>query len=389
MGREHTFDSVNVGVYFGDTKTFTDPYFKGLGPQRKGCIECAGCMVGCRHDAKNTLDKNYLWFAQKFGATIFAETLVTKIEYLNNEYHIHTQSSTSWFKKKEKVFKSKGIVFSGGVLGTMELLLKQKYVYNSLPNLSNTLGEQIRTNSESLCGVHSEDQKLNHGIAISSVFNPDENTHVEIVKYSDGADVMGAFSAFAVGPGNSFVRSAKYIGQILTKPHQLIKVYYRIWRKKWAKHTIIFLVMQSIDNSMKMVWKKGLFGGGISIKNEGDQRVPAYIEVGQQVMTDYAKKVNAVPANAITEVMFNMSTTAHILGGCPMGEHKNEGVINEQFQVFGYPNMYILDGSIIQGNLGVNPSLTITAISEYAMSLIAEKQGNVNVSLEKQLEAVS
>lgn len=389
MGREHTFDSVNVGVYFGDTKTFTDPYFKGLGPQRKGCIECAGCMVGCRHDAKNTLDKNYLWFAQKYGAAIFAETLVTKIEHVNGEYHIHTQSSTSWFRKNEKVYKSKGLVFSGGVLGTMELMLKQKYVYKSLPNLSDTLGEQIRTNSESLCGVHSDNKKLNHGIAISSVFNPDDNTHVEIVKYSDGADAMGAFSSFAVGPGNSFVRTAKYIGQLLTRPLEFIRIYYRIWNKKWAKHTIIFLVMQSIDNSMKMVWKKGLFGGGISIKNEGDKKVPAYIEVGQQVMTDYAKKVNGVPANAITEVIFNMSTTAHILGGCPMGQTTNDGVINEKFEVFGYNNMYILDGSIIQGNLGVNPSLTITAVSEYAMSLIADKADNKQIKLKEQLAAIA
>jgi cholesterol oxidase len=390
MGREDTFDSVHVGVYFGDTKNAKDPYFKGLGPLRKGCIECAGCMVGCRHDAKNTLDKNYLWFAQQFGAKVFAETLVTKIEHKDGLYYIHTQSSTSWFSRNKKVFKSKGLVMSGGVLGTMELLLKQKYELNTLLNLSESLGAQLRTNSESLCGIQSYDQKLNHGIAISSVFNPDEHTHVEVVKYSDGSDVMGVFAAaYAVGPGNGFVRTAKLIGNFLMKPHLMFRSYYRMLRRKWATHTIIFLVMQSLDNSMKMIWKKGLFGGGISIKNEGDKRVPSYIEIGQQVMTKYAEKVNAVPANSITEVMFNMSTTAHILGGCPMGATADEGVINERFEVHGYPNMFVLDGSIIQGNLGVNPSLTITALSEYAMSLIPDKEGNSTKKLKEQLNAVA
>jgi cholesterol oxidase len=389
MGREHTFDSVNVGVYFGDTKNFTDPYFKGLGPQRKGCIECAGCMVGCRHDAKNTLDKNYLWFAEKFGTKVFAETLVTKIEFKDEHYFIHTEDSTSWLGKKKRIFKSKGLVMSGGVLGTMDLLLKQKYATQTLPNLSDTLGEQIRTNSESLCGVHSYDKKLNNGIAISSVFNPDDNTHIEVVKYSDGADVMGTLSTYATGPGSGPVRTMKLIGNFITNPQLIGMLIKRIIQKKWAKHTIIFLVMQSLDSSMKMVWKKGLFGGSIGMQNEGNQKVPSYIEIGQQVMTDYAKKINGVPANAITEVVFNMSTTAHILGGVPMGSDATEGVVNEKFEVHGYPNMYILDGSIVQGNLGVNPSLTITALSEYAMSLIPDKKGVAVTKLSDQLAEIN
>jgi cholesterol oxidase len=385
MGREHTFDSVHVGIYFGDTKKEIDPYFNGLGPLRKGCTECAGCMVGCRHNAKNTLDKNYLWFAKKFGAEIVAETLVTRIEYTDGYYHVHTQSSLSWFKKKVRIFKSKGLVMSGGVLGTMDLLLHQKYKYQSLPDLSDTLGHQLRTNSESLCGVQSFDKKLNNGIAISSVFNPDEDTHVEIVKYPSGSDVMGVFASYAVGPGNAFVRSAKLLGSFLLKPHLIIRAYFRMLRRKWANHTIIFLVMQSLDNSMKMVWKNGWFKSGMEIKNEGNQRVPSYIEVGQQVMTKYAEKVNGIPANSVTEVMFNMSTTAHILGGCPMGATADEGVINERFEVHGYPGMYVLDGSVVQGNLGVNPSLTITALSEYAMSLIPDKPGTNTKKLQQLL----
>lgn len=385
MGREHTFDSVEVGVYFGDTQTPTDPYFKGLGPLRKGCTECAACMVGCRHDAKNTLDKNYLWFARQFGAKVFPETLVTKIEHTGGLYQVHTQSSTSWFGRRKRIFKSKGLVVSGGVLGTMQLLLKQKHDLGTLPNLSDTLGHQLRTNSEMLCGIQSRHEKLNHGIAISSVFNPDDNTHVEICKYSTRSDVMGVFVTYAIGPGSAIVRCLRLAGAFLTQPQAILRNYYRMIRGTWAKHSIIFLVMQTLDNSMKMVWKQRPWGGNISIQKTDDKQVPVHIPIGQEVMQRYADKVDGVSGNALTEVVFNMSTTAHILGGCPMGNSPDDGVINERFEVFGYPNMYVLDGSIVQGNLGVNPSLTITALSEYAMSLVPEKPGSAVVPLQEQL----
>lgn len=380
MGRGNTFNKVNVGVYYGDTKKWKDPYFKGLGPERKGCVECAGCMVGCRYGAKNTLDKNYLFFAEKFGAEVFPETLVTKIEYKDNLYHIHTQSSTSWFGRNKKVFRSKGLIMSGGVLGTMELLLKQKYKLKTLPNLSDTLGEQLRTNSESLCGVLAGDRKLNNGVAISSVFNPDEDTHVEIVKFPDHSGALSRMGMPATSEGNPFVRTAKMIGNIILHPIESLRVFFTT---NQPRNSVIFLVMQSLDNSMKMIWKNSLFGGGIGISNKEQGKVPAYIPQGQEVMKHYAKEINGLPMNAVTEIMFNMSTTAHILGGCPMGKTRNESVINDKFEVHGYPNMLILDGSVIQGNLGVNPSLTITALSEYAMSLIAEKEGNTQKSLEE------
>lgn len=371
MGKESSYGNVNVGVYFGDTTKEVDPYFNGLGPKRKGCPECAGCMVGCRHNAKNTLDKNYLWFAEKFGAKVEAETLVTKIEFKDNLYHIHTQSSTSWFGSNKRVFKSKGLVISGGVLGTMELLLKQKYDLKTMPHLSDKLGFTVRTNSESLCGVLSKDKKLNHGVAITSIFNPDEHTHIEVVKFPDRSDSMFRLATLATGPGTPVVRAAKLIGNILSSPFTYLKANLKL---NIARNSIILLVMQSLDNSMKMVWKKGWLSG-IALDNTGQNRVPAYIETGQQVMHRYAEKANGVAMNAMTEIIFNMSTTAHILGGCPMGETAKEGVINEKFQAHGYPNMYILDGSVIQGNLGVNPSLTITALSEYAMDKIPVKEG--------------
>jgi cholesterol oxidase len=379
MGRESSFEGVNVGVYYGDTKKMTDPYFKGLGPERRGCIECAECMSGCRHHAKNTLDKNYLWFAQKFGTEIFAETLVEKVEFKDDVYHIHTVTSTAWLKLKKTVYKSKGLVLSGGVLGTMDLLLKQKYKHKTLSKLSDKLGYNLRTNSESLCGISNADRKLNHGVAITSIFNPDDHTHIEITKFGEGSNSMKLLATLATGKGSPFVRTAKMIGNIIQNPLTYFKL---LFGKNWSTNTIILLVMQTLDNSMRMAYSNFR---GMYIKNDGPEKVPAYIETGQNVMHRFAKKVNGTAGNGLIEVMFNTSTTAHIMGGCPMGADINEGVVNSEFKVFGYPEMYVLDGSIIPCNLGVNPSLTITALSEYAMSCIPKKQGVERETLDEML----
>jgi cholesterol oxidase len=375
MGKEDSFSGVNVGVYFGDTEKETDPYFNGDGPLRAGCRECAGCMVGCRYNAKNTLDKNYLYFAEKNGAEVLDSTLATKIEFIDNRYLVTTCDSTSWFARRKKVLKARGLVISGGVLGTMNLLLRQKYLFRSLPGLSDKLGENILTNSESLCGVSLADRKLNNGIAISSYFNPDDHTHVEVVKYNDKSGAMGRLATLAVGEGKGFIRFLKWVATAITNPLKLIRITFSF--RNWGRHSIIFLVMQSLDNSMRMIWRKSIFGGSIAMKNDKHVRVPAFIPIGQEVMTRYARKVNGVAQNTWPEILLNMPMTAHILGGCPMGRTKNEGVVNDNFEVHGYPNMYVLDGSVIPCNLGVNPSLTISALSEYAMSQIPVKETNI------------
>jgi cholesterol oxidase len=370
MGRGSTYDRVDyVGVYLGDPTKSTDPYFNGFGPKRKGCIECAGCMVGCRYDAKNTLDKNYLWFAEKyFGATVLAETETTRIEVLEDgSYQIHTLSSTSFGRKKKEIYSSKGLVVSGGVLGTLDLLLKQKHIYKTLPNLSDTLGDNILTNSEMLSGVVAADRKLNHGLAISTVFNPDEHTHIELCKFPDKSGAMIRLAAMAADNGTPFVRTLKMIGNIFTKPWDFIR---SLFQRDVAQNSIIFLIMQSLPNAMRMKLKRGLFGHSLSFNNDSGTKVPSYIPIGQEVLYRYASKVNGVPQNAFTEVLFGLASTAHILGGCPMGKTTSEGVVNEKFEAHGYKDFYILDGSIIPCNLGVNPSLTITALSEYAMSLV-------------------
>jgi cholesterol oxidase len=388
MGYGHTFKSVDgVGVYLGPTNVETDPYFKGLGPVRKGCTECAACMVGCRHNAKNTLDKNYLWFAENmFGAKLEAETLVTKIEYLEGEYIIHTECSTSWFSKNKRVFRSKGLVVSGGVLGTMDLLLRQKYVTKTLPNLSDKLGENILTNSEMLSGVGLADRKLNNGIAISRIFSPDENTNIEICKFPDGSGSMMRLGVPAVGDGSPLVRTVKMIGQFIVHPINAIR-FFTTFRP--ATNGVIFLIMQTLENAMRLKLRRGLFGYSMTMVNDSNQRVPTYIPIGQEALYRYAKKVNGIPMNAFSEVMFNLASTAHILGGCPMGKNKEEGVVDDYFRVHGYPNMLILDGSIMPCNLGVNPSLTITAFAEYAMDNIPAKQNNAVKSLDTRLAEVA
>jgi cholesterol oxidase len=392
MGRGDTWRREEVGVFFGDTQKPIDPFFKGLGPMRSGCTLCAGCLVGCRFNAKNTLDKNYLWFAQKFGATIHAETKVTKIVFENDTYFIHTEKTTAFpllnrldvfnFFKTKTVFTTKGIVVSAGVLGTMDLLLQQKYHYKTLPLLSDRLGDNFRTNSESICSVSLANQKLNHGIALSSGFKADEHTHVEVFKYPDGSGAMGAMGTLATENAPPAMRILKLFLNIVKNPLQFLKL---LTNTKFATNSVMLLVMQSIDNKFRLVWARSLlFGGSLKIEKSG-AGVPPFIAIGQEVMHRFAEKVKGVPVNAMPEILFNMSTTAHVLGGCTMGETAAEGVINDRFQAHNYPNFYVLDGSVVQGNLGVNPALTITALSEYAMSLIPEKQGNTKVPLAEQM----
>jgi cholesterol oxidase len=388
MNRVHTYSRVqSVGVYLGDPGKETDPYFKGLGPMRKGCLECAGCMVGCRHNAKNTLDKNYLWFAEKFfGATVLAETEVLKIEVLpDSTYRITTKSSTRFRKAESKTFTASGVVVSGGVLGTLHLLLKQKYFYKTLPRLSGCLGENVLTNSEMLSGVVAADRKLNNGLAISTVFNPDEHTHIELVKFPDKSGAMMRLAVTAAGKGTPLVRTMKMLGNILVHPGDFLR---SVFQKNVARNSVIFLIMQSLPNAMSMKLQKGLFGHHLVFKNNNGRRVPSYIPIGQEVLYRYAAKVKGVPQNAFSEVMFGLASTAHILGGCPIGRTAAEGVVNDRFEAFGYKNFYILDGSIIPCNLGVNPSLTITALSEYAMSLVPKKPGSQIKTLDEQLAEV-
>ena len=383
MNAHDTFETVHVGVNIDGTEQETDPYFNGFGPLRKGCIECAGCMVGCRENAKNTLDRNYLWFAEKLGLEILPETKAEKISYENKFYQIEATGITSFLKSRKTVFRAKGIVVAAGALGTLELLLKQKYKYVTLPALSDTLGHELRTNAETLCAVSGGFEKLNNGLAITSVFSPDPFTHVEIVKYPDNSNAMKWFFGLSVGSAaTSGRRTWKLLIKTISHPWLFLKT---VFNFSWSTRTVIFLVMQTTDNAMKMIWKKGLFGSRMMIDNKGNKRVPAFIPVGQEVMERYARKVLGIPQNILFEVFFNRPTTAHILGGCPMSDTIETGVVDKNLKVHGYPDFYITDGSVIQGNIGVNPSLTITAVAEYCMSQIPSGSDAHVTEISKQL----
>ncbi len=384
MNASHTFESMHVGVNLDGSDQETDPYFSGLGPPRKGCIECGGCMVGCRENAKNSLDRNYLWFAEKLGLELLPETKAEKIYYRDNLYHVETKHITSLISGKRKTFISKGIVVAAGTLGTLELLLKQKFRYNTLANLSDKLGDELRTNAQTLCAVSGANVKLNNGLAITSGFNPDPATNVEICKYPDNSNAMKWFFGLSVkGASTSFRRSFNLVMKTIMHPRQFLKT---VFNFRWSSNLVIFLVMQTVDNAMRMVWKRTLFGGKMKIDNSGQKRVPAYIPVGQEVMERYARKVNGIPQNILLEVFFNRPTTAHILGGCPMSDSQESGVVDRNLRVYGYPDFYIIDGSVVQGNLGVNPSLTITAMAEYAMNNIPAMKGHQVTDISKQLK---
>jgi cholesterol oxidase len=384
MNAHSTFETVHVGVNIDGLEQETDPYFNGLGPLRKGCIECAGCMVGCRENAKNTLDRNYLWFAEKMGLEILPETKAEKISYHDDLYHIETERITSFFRGRNKVFRSKGLIVAAGALGTLKLLLKQKYKYATLSSLSDTLGHELRTNAETLCAVSGGFEKLNNGLAITSVFSPDPYTHVEIVKYPDNSNAMKWFFGLSVtGANTSVSRTLKLFVKTITHPWMFMKT---VFNFSWSTRTVIFLVMQTTDNAMKMVWKNRLFGGKMKIDNSGNTKVPAFIPVGQEVMERYARKVTGIPQNILFEVFFNRPTTAHILGGCPMSETIETGVVDKNLKVHGYPDFYITDGSVIQGNIGVNPSFTITAMAEYCMSRIPSRSDGTVTDISKQLK---
>jgi cholesterol oxidase len=370
MNRENTFQNVYVAVNINEKDNNTDPYFSGKGPIRNSCTGCAACMVGCRENAKNTLDKNYLYFAEKLGAKIICSTHAYKLVNEGELYSIHTRPAGRKISRR-KVFSAKNVIISGGVLGTLKFLFEQKYKYKTMPEISETLGHNLLTNSETLTAVSGIGIKVNNGVAISSVFHPDEDTNVEIVKYPDGSNLMKIFFTLsAAGARNNFLRTLKLLKNIALNP---IKFFKSLFSVNWSSNTVIFLVMQTLENAMKMRWVNSIFGGTMKIDNSGNNKVPAFIEIGQKVTELYASETGGTSQNIILEVMLDRPTTAHILGGCPMSDDIKEGVINPKLGLNSYPGIYVIDGSVIQTNPGVNPSYSILAMAEYSMSLIPSK----------------
>lgn len=373
MGDKNAFQKTDVAVWFGKPgETVPDPYFDGKGPDRTGCTLCGGCMLGCRFNAKNTLDKNYLHLAQGLGCEIKAEKEVYDVVPLNDNgsagYEIRFKDSLSWFPRRSKV-TARGVVFAGGVLGTMGLLLKLKE--RSLPHLSDRLGEGIRTNSESLIGVTTFDRNVSfsEGIAIGSIVHIDENRHVEPVKYSEGAGFWRIFMAPMVQGNSIGGRFFKMIRDFVFHPIANLKTFFV---DDWSKRTHILLYMESIDSTLR--FRRGR-SGFLKTSLEAGHAPTAFNPIAQSIARRIEKIINGKAMVMSTETLLGIPTTAHILGGACMGKDAQSGVVDKDNRVFNYENMMICDGSMISANPGVNPSLSITAISERAMAQVPAKQG--------------
>lgn len=376
MGVGHTFRMTPVGVYFGTPGvTAPDPYFGGRGPSRTGCIECGECMTGCRWGAKNTLPKNYLHLAELAGARIYPMTTVVGIDPLpDGGYRIETQATGTVGNRIRRWYTAEHVILAAGTYNTQKLLHRMKDE-GRLPRLSRMLGRLSRTNSESILGavartVATTGSDFTEGVAITSSWYPDENTHVEPVRYGKGSNSMGLLQSVLTQPRAGVPRWRVWVEELMRQPGvaaQLFNV------RKWSERTVISLIMQPVDNSLTLTGKRGRFGRWrLTTDQSQSTPAPTYMPVAQEVVRRVADKIGGVPGASVFE-NFDAALTAHFVGGCVIGADADHGVVDAYHRVFGYEGLHIVDGSTITANLGVNPSLTITAQAERAMAMWPNK----------------
>ncbi len=381
------FRPTEVGTFFGPAgETVPDPYFGGEGPNRTGCLHCGGCMIGCRYGAKNTLVKNYLYLAEKWGAQVWPETEVRDVRPLPPDqpdgarYEVVYRSATAWFRspRANRVVRARNVLFSAGALGTLRLLFRCRDVTHSLPRISQQLGNLVRTNSEALLGSSARNAKINYseGIAITSIFNADDVTTIEPVRYPNGSSLMRFLAGPLVESGGRVIgRFFKTAVQIFTRPRDFSKTHLL---PGWAYRTTIILVMQTEDNRIRLRLGRSLFTAWrqnlISLP-DADHTIPSKIDIGHRITRRFAEKTDGIPAGSLNEGLLNIPMTAHILGGVPFGQSDQDGVVALNCEIHNYPGLFVVDGSIVPANPGVNPSLTITALAEYAMSCRPPKVG--------------
>jgi cholesterol oxidase len=370
MGVGHTFHSTPVGVHIGRPgERVADPYFGGAGPERTGCLHCGSCMTGCRHGAKNTLVKNYLWLAERLGVEVHPLTTALAVRPAGSGYRVETTRTGAWFRRSRQVFEADQVVFAAGALGTQRLLHAMK-ASGTLPHLSDRLGALTRTNSEAIlgAGVLRPDARrrgldFTEGVAITSSFHPDEHTHIEPVRYGRGSNVMGLLQSALVDGGPR--RPLRWLGTIAARPLTYLRL---LSVRDWSSRTVIALVMQSVDNSLTTLYKRGKLR---TTQGHGAPN-PTWIPAGNEAVRILAEEIGGIPGGAVTDA-FNVPMTAHILGGAAIGATPAEGVVDAYHRVFGHPGLHVVDGAAVTANLGVNPSLTITAQAERAMSFWPNK----------------
>jgi cholesterol oxidase len=384
MGCGDTFVPTPVGVFFGPNGTKTpgvtvpDPYFGGAGPARTGCLECGSCMTGCRYGAKNTLLKNYLGLAESAGTHIHPMTTVTKFaQRPDGLWEVRTRHTGRAVRRKKRTFTANHVVLAAGTYNTQKLLFKMRDT-GTLPGLSDRLGVLTRTNSESIVGAAtlkvSPDLDLTHGVAITSSIHPTADTHVEPVRYGKGSNAMGLLQTLMTdgsGPeGTDVPRWRQLLDQAGEDPRRIIRM---LNPRQWSERTVIALVMQHLDNSITTFTKRGRLGRRRYVSKQGHgEPNPTWIPVGNEVTRRLAAKIDGVAGGTWGE-LFNIPLTAHFLGGAVIGDSAEHGVIDPYHRVYGYPTLSVVDGAAISANLGVNPSLSISAQAERAASLWPNK----------------
>ena len=372
MGVGHTFKLAPLGVYFGDGVGIKskDPFFGGVGPDRSGCLQCGACMTGCRHNAKNTLPKNYLGLAEKAGAKVFPEHTVTKVAQLSDgSWLITARKSGAWFGGNRR-FTAAQVVVAAGTYNTQKLLHKMKST-GVLPKISDQLGKLSRTNSEALTGsiMPKGGTDFSKGSAITSSFFPDDHTHVEPVRYGKGSNFMGLLQTVMTDSANIRDRRKQWLRQVITKPSLVLKI---LDVRQWSERTVVALIMQNVDSAISVTGKRGLFGFRLTSKNDSKTPNATYIPAANEVARRIAENNGGIAGGHIGDLI-NAPFTAHFVGGCVIGESINTGVIDPYHRVYNYPTMHIVDGASVTANLGVNPSLTITAQAERAFSMWPNK----------------
>ena len=370
-----TFTRTPVGVFFGAAgQTVADPYFAGDGPARTGCTRCGACMVGCREGAKNTLLKNYLWFAERRGATLIPDCAVTDIRPLGSGdgrdgYELTTEVPGAWLAKGRRRMTARGVIVAAGALGTNRLLLSCRTT-GSLPRLSARLGELVRTNSESILAITlpNDARETWNDVAISASIHPRDDTHIEFCTYGPGGDFMSLLLAPLTGNGTRRTRPLMLLGSVMRHPLRFLR---GRWPFGWSKRTLVILVMQTSDNAIAFRATRRLFGRmGLRTEQNPDKPNPTFIDIANACAEWLAQHTGGIAHSSILEATANIPTTAHILGGAAIGANADSGVVDAQHRAFGYENFIICDGSTIPANPGVNPALTITALAEHAMSFI-------------------
>jgi len=378
IGVEKSYAKTRVGVYFGEPGvTVDDPFFGGEGPPRTGCQFIGRCMVGCPVGAKNTLEKNYLWFAERNGVRISPERTVVDIRPLgpsndgSDGYEIIHERSGAWLRKDRRTLRARGVVISAGALGTNRLL--QLCKANGSLNVSDRLGELVRTNSEAILAVTLPDatvDDMTKRVAISGSIYPDPDTHIETVSYGNDGDSISLLYTLLVGDGTKVTRPLKWLAALMRHPIKAVRV---MNPRGWSRNTIILLVMQTLDNAIALRPRRTLFGGlRLQTEQDPEKPNPTFIPVANQAAAWIAERTGGIAQSSITEALMNVPTTAHILGGAVIAGSPQEGVVDVRQRLFGYENLLVCDGSVVPANIGVNPSLTITALAERAMTFVAD-----------------